>query len=68
MERVEKRKLKRRVRTGNSVEAYACNCACHCVCMCSCDTAIGKFTDNLSADEKGANRTAALTGVSQSAN
>jgi len=68
MERVEKRKLKRRVRTGNSVEAYACNCACHCVCMCSCDTAIGKFKDNASANEKGANKTAALTGVSQSAN
>lgn len=68
MERVEKRKLKRRVRTGNSVEAYACNCACHCVCMCSCDSVFGKFNQGASADDKGANKTTVLTGVSQSAN
>lgn len=32
---MERRKLHKRIRIGNSVQAYACICACGCACVCN---------------------------------
>lgn len=34
MSRNTGRKMNKRVRTENSVQAYACVCTCSCVCSC----------------------------------